>query len=481
MMAKRTFLIGAMLAVGCFSGVEDDLGDSELRLSESDMIVENLELAGFSAADIWVLEDDTVVVGRDAVVTLQASRELAGITTDGDDEFRQYRTTNVVNTVAVQQICIDPSVAFEGNALMLQALDTAIARYNGEGLQFSMARDGAGCNAGTADAVIAGFLDNSGGGVSGFPSGGLPYYEFFVDQGLASSYGVPVATHVIMHELGHCIGFRHTDYYDRSISCGGGPSDEGDGGVGAIHIPGTPTTAVLNGSVMNSCYSGSSNGIWTPDDVTALDCLYDTGSCAPAPPPTYDTLVDVQTDQTASRRTKTNYGPYDASTYDAFRVSISGGSGDADLYVRFGAAPTTNAFDCRPYVGGNSESCEFNPASSGDYYVMINAYQAYSGLTLTVEAVDGGGGPPPPPAEICDNGVDDDGDGDIDCADSDCAGDPACAGGGPICGDGTCDAGESCDGRSGTSSCLADCPGVTGGKPSSRYCYVGGVCEGPGC
>jgi len=49
------------------------------------------------------------------------------------------------------------------------------------------------------------------------------------------------------------------------------------------------------------------------------------------------------------------------------------------------------------------------------------------------------------------------------------------------CGDGVCGTGESCDGRDGTSSCSADCDGVTKGKPTNRYCYVEGTCEGPGC
>ena len=53
-------------------------------------------------------------------------------------------------------------------------------------------------------------------------------------------------------------------------------------------------------------------------------------------------------------------------------------------------------------------------------------------------------------------------------------------GGGSSCGDGTCDAGESCDGRGGTVAC-SDCAGKTNGNPSARFCYVGGVCEGPGC
>ncbi len=49
------------------------------------------------------------------------------------------------------------------------------------------------------------------------------------------------------------------------------------------------------------------------------------------------------------------------------------------------------------------------------------------------------------------------------------------------CGNDVCDFGESCDGRNGSSNCPGDCPGESKGKPSSRYCFVDGACEGPGC
>jgi murein DD-endopeptidase MepM/ murein hydrolase activator NlpD len=52
---------------------------------------------------------------------------------------------------------------------------------------------------------------------------------------------------------------------------------------------------------------------------------------------------------------------------------------------------------------------------------------------------------------------------------------------GDFCGDGTCGSGESCDGRSSTITCPTDCDGKTNGKPSRRYCFVEGACEGPGC
>lgn len=64
-------------------------------------------------------------------------------------------------------------------------------------------------------------------------------------------------------------------------------------------------------------------------------------------------------------------------------VSISGGTGDADLYVRQGAQPTTSSYDCRPYLTGNNESCNFTNPSAATYYISIRGYSAASGVTLT--------------------------------------------------------------------------------------------------
>ncbi|HEY0480218.1 MAG TPA: PPC domain-containing protein [Kofleriaceae bacterium] len=61
---------------------------------------------------------------------------------------------------------------------------------------------------------------------------------------------------------------------------------------------------------------------------------------------------------------------------------ISGGTGDADLYVRRGAAPTTATFDCRPFLTGNAETCTFNSPVAADYFVMIRGFAAYAGVTL---------------------------------------------------------------------------------------------------
>ncbi|MBO9831764.1 S8 family peptidase [Xanthomonas phaseoli] len=63
-------------------------------------------------------------------------------------------------------------------------------------------------------------------------------------------------------------------------------------------------------------------------------------------------------------------------------VATSGGSGDADLYVRAGSAPTDTVYACRPYLDGNAETCSIT-SPSGTYYVRIKAYSTFSGVTLT--------------------------------------------------------------------------------------------------
>ncbi len=73
-------------------------------------------------------------------------------------------------------------------------------------------------------------------------------------------------------------------------------------------------------------------------------------------------------------------------------MAISGGTGDADMYTRFGSKPTTSTYDCRPYKSGNAESCTVAAPQAGKYYINLRGYSAYSGVTLTVSYSTGGGG-----------------------------------------------------------------------------------------
>ena len=74
--------------------------------------------------------------------------------------------------------------------------------------------------------------------------------------------------------------------------------------------------------------------------------------------------------------------------------TMAGGTGDADLYVKFGSAPTTSSYDCRPYKGGNAESCPITTAQAGTYHVKVIGYSAFTGVNLTGSFTEGstGGG-----------------------------------------------------------------------------------------
>ena len=161
---------------------------------------------------------------------------------------------------------------------MIAGLDLAIARYNAENLSITFERIN---DPNAADITLSrlskgeerqGIL-----GSAGFPTAsGDPYNIIRMSGILESTYGLStegIAT-IIAHEMGHCVGFRHTDYFDRSISCGGGLANEGASTVGANHIPGTPTGATLAAkSWMLACTDGGDRP-FNNDDKTALDYLY---------------------------------------------------------------------------------------------------------------------------------------------------------------------------------------------------------------
>jgi hypothetical protein len=262
-MIKRALVLvmscGAF-ALGCAQ--EQDVGTPEevAGVDETQETIDNLTKAGFPASDIMVV-DGVVYVGRDAEVSLAASREMLQAPAGPE----QYRTTNLVSS-NVNDICIIPQ-GYSGK--FSQALDLAIENYNQRNLSFSMRRttSTSGC-----DAVIRARLVSGNGGSAGFPSGGSPFGQINIGSAL-SSFSVDTIEHVITHELGHCIGFRHSDFFNRSISCGSG-GNEGSAGVGAIHISGTPTGATVGGSIMNSCFRSNESGEWTSSDRTALQTIY---------------------------------------------------------------------------------------------------------------------------------------------------------------------------------------------------------------
>jgi subtilisin family serine protease len=76
----------------------------------------------------------------------------------------------------------------------------------------------------------------------------------------------------------------------------------------------------------------------------------------------------------------------------AVTITLSGGTGDPDMYVKRDADPSTTVYDCRPYKGANTtEQCIYGTDSGmdpqGTFHVWIKGYTAYSGWTLNVKTL----------------------------------------------------------------------------------------------
>jgi hypothetical protein len=186
----------------------------------------------------------------------------------------QYSTNNLVKGLPRTITVYMPSTF---DAASQSACDNAIARYNAQNLTLHMVRTTS-SSADISFSRLSKSQERQGVlGSSGFPSStGNPYPVIKMSGILQSTYHMTIdgmAT-VMAHEMGHCIGFRHTDYYNRAISCGGSTSNEGAGTDGANLIPGTPSTATAAAaSWMLACTDGS-NRPFNNDDKTALNYLY---------------------------------------------------------------------------------------------------------------------------------------------------------------------------------------------------------------
>jgi len=78
---------------------------------------------------------------------------------------------------------------------------------------------------------------------------------------------------------------------------------------------------------------------------------------------------------------------------DELEIKISGGTGDADLYVRYGDVPTVATYDYRPFLIGNDETVTISNPTAGEWFIMIRAYNPFSGVTLVATYSSGGTGP----------------------------------------------------------------------------------------
>jgi hypothetical protein len=262
------FVFLSLLAVSCKR--ENVLAKNDI----SQAVIQKIAAQGFSTENVRKVDNGYLVEG-DIVLTEQNLNAQSTSPTLLIANAEQYRTINLVKALP-RVITISVSGTLSGLAVWSNATDAFISRYNALGLQFSLQRVSSGGNV-----DIIGFDQGPSGGYitlgsSGFPdAAGNPYNQIKMNtnpQAYGSNPNQGYITSVLQHEMGHCIGFRHTDYFNRALSCGGHKSNEQAGSIGAILIPGTPSGFDYE-SFMLACSAGTDR-TFNANDKVALNYLY---------------------------------------------------------------------------------------------------------------------------------------------------------------------------------------------------------------
>lgn len=271
---SKTLLAATCISLFAMSCKREDLTVTKNEVS--DAVKQQIAAKGFDTDGVRKVDEGYLVEG-DIILTNENLTQSSTSPNLLVANSEQYRTTNLV-TALPRTITVSVSGTLTSIQVWSEATDSMIARYNALGLQIVFQRVASGGNVdiiGFNQAASGGFITL---GSSGFPtSAGNPYNQIKMNTN-AQAYGTNpnkfYITSVLQHEMGHCIGFRHTDYFNRKLSCGGkGKADnEGASTIGAILIPGTPSGFDAE-SFMLSCSAGTDRS-FNPNDKIALNYLY---------------------------------------------------------------------------------------------------------------------------------------------------------------------------------------------------------------
>ncbi|SHI91689.1 Dual-action HEIGH metallo-peptidase [Aquimarina spongiae] len=261
-----------LMAVSCQSDAD------EPQTTEQSILESQIASLGFVTEAMYEAELDGkkgVVVEGDIFLDKAMISDLLKEQQPSDDLEKHYVTPSLLprDRAVTVDVFLDPSFS----STMRAAFNEALNRYNE--LNINLTFRSVSSEAASDIAILLRDIPNTPQGnvvlgrSAGFPRNGRPATPITLNSKVFGSRTPADAPTVIAHEIGHAIGFRHTDLFDRSFSCGGEPVNEQDfSNPGALFVPGTPR-GPENGSWMLACSDGSDRP-FTAADRTALRFVY---------------------------------------------------------------------------------------------------------------------------------------------------------------------------------------------------------------
>ncbi len=264
-----TILVGCKKEISVTENAPDK--NSTEQKKKDDVLYGKLKLAGFLDSQIEDIGDAYLVEGdllfNKFKTDLEFFDEYYGLKkgkSDKSNKTKQWHTDNIIshdNAERIKFVLTPGADVFSAiyqagrNWSEIPSVNIATYVYNGHVI--------------TDNTNKIEFIRTSvqgGGAIAEFPVNGTAGFRIRIDPSVSNlSYSKQVW--LITHEIGHCLGFRHTDYY----------FTESPGTVGANHIPNTPVgndpVSVMNSSIYHNGVVQNWNG-FSNYDIIAAQYLY---------------------------------------------------------------------------------------------------------------------------------------------------------------------------------------------------------------
>ncbi|HLM68194.1 MAG TPA: M57 family metalloprotease [Longimicrobium sp.] len=247
----------ALLVAGALAACSD-APTGAAPASEEATLAEQVAALGFRA-DMIEDHGDFVLVEGDIHLSKAQLRAVPVASGDPMSPKFQYRTTNLVTSANVRDIVVDVSGLASQPGWQTAARE-ALTHWSGTGSNVQMVEGS------PADITVATTCTSYNvAAYASFPAGGNAGPTVYVNTCFGYSTSHAQKVHNMVHEFGHTIGFRHSNYAQRG---------ETAGVEGAVHISGTPTSGNATGSVMNGGTALNSWAGFAASDLTAVRAIY---------------------------------------------------------------------------------------------------------------------------------------------------------------------------------------------------------------